>query len=150
MKKTVAIAISLIALLALSAVYTPAQGPGRGFRHGPGGGHVFDQLDLTDQQQSAIKEILAAEKAANEPIFQELASVRKELNEATAEGKFDEAQVQALATRHGQAMAQLMVERERVKSQIYAVLTPEQREKAEQLRNRRGPRRRGQAPPPGQ
>ena len=54
----------------------------------------------------------------------------------TAQGSFDEGKVQAIADRQGTTLAKFLVEKEKMKSKIYAtVLTPEQRAKAEKLRN---------------
>lgn len=47
---------------------------------------------------------------------------------------FDGAAVRALATRQNAARVELIVSRARVKSQIYALLTPEQRELAQKIR----------------
>lgn len=93
-------------------------------------------LDLSDQQEAQIKAILEAEKPKVQPLIAELAVGRKALQEATDNGAFNEAQVKALADKQGETLAALIVEKERVKTQIYAVLTPEQRAKAEQFRSR--------------
>lgn len=93
-------------------------------------------LDLTDQQEAQIKAILETEKPKVQPLIAELAVGRKALQEATDNGAFNEAQVKALADKQGETLAALIVEKERVKTQIYAVLTPEQRAKAEQFRSR--------------
>jgi Spy/CpxP family protein refolding chaperone len=52
---------------------------------------------------------------------------------ATANGAFDEAAVSQIAAEQGQLSAQLIVEKERVKSQIFAILTNEQKAKAVEL-----------------
>ncbi len=49
-------------------------------------------------------------------------------------GQFDEAKVQAVAKGQAEIISQLIVEKARMKSRMYAVLTPEQRAKAEQMR----------------
>jgi Spy/CpxP family protein refolding chaperone len=99
-------------------------------------GRVARELNLTDQQKVEIKAIIEAERPRVEPLVRQLAATRRELREATANGQFDEAQVGALASRQGQTLAQLIVEKERVKSQVYGVLTPEQRAKAAEIINR--------------
>ena len=93
-------------------------------------------LNLSDEQDTQIKAILEAEKPKVQPLIAELAANRKALQEATDNGAFNEAQVSAIAAKQGDTLAALIVEKERVKTQIYAVLTPEQRAKAEQFRSR--------------
>jgi Spy/CpxP family protein refolding chaperone len=93
-------------------------------------------LGLSDEQEAKIKAILDAEKPKIQPLVAELAANRKALQEATDNGTFNEAEVKAIADKQGDTLAALIVEKERVKTQIYAVLTPEQRAKAEQFRSR--------------
>lgn len=93
-------------------------------------------LDLTEEQKTQIKTIIETERPKVQPIAVRTLATRKALLEATGAGQFDESQVKLLADQQGKNLAALIVEKERVKSQIYTVLTPEQREKVEQLRNR--------------
>ena len=91
-------------------------------------------LDLTDAQQTQVKSILEAERSRFGPLLTDAAMNRKQLNESTASGKFDEAEVRSLAARQAQTMTEMIVEKERVKAKIYnEVLTAEQRTKADQL-----------------
>ena len=83
-----------------------------------------------------IRAILEAEKPKIAPLVMDLATGHKALQTATNEGNFNEAQIQTIAAKQGETIAALIVEKERVKTQIYAVLTPEQRAKAEELRTR--------------
>ncbi|HMV50996.1 MAG TPA: Spy/CpxP family protein refolding chaperone [Blastocatellia bacterium] len=141
--KRIVIAASAALVLVAGSVFAFAQNR-RG--HFAGSGlPVFAQrfldrasvfLDLTDQQEAQIKAILEAEKPKVQPLIVELAANRKALTEATDNGTFNEAQVKAIADKQGDTLAALIVEKERVKTQIYAVLTPEQRAKAEQFRAR--------------
>ena len=94
-------------------------------------------LDLSDAQQTKVRSILEAERATLGPLFEEAARNRQQVREATASGNFDEARVRSLAARQAQSMAEIIVERERVKARIYSeVLTAEQRTKADQLLRR--------------
>ena len=56
---------------------------------------------------------------------------------AAITGDFNESQARAFAQKQTQIMNDLIVEKQRTKSQIYAVLTPEQRQKALQLMQQR-------------
>lgn len=124
-----------------------AQGPGRefgpGFRHHHGGwmlGHMTKELNLTADQQSQIKSIMQAERTKIQPLMQQLRQNEQAQN-ATITGNFDEEQARAFAGKQTQIMSDLIVEKQRTKSQIYAVLTPEQRQKAQQLMQERQQKR---------
>jgi Spy/CpxP family protein refolding chaperone len=143
--KKIIVAIIAIVVLALGAVFVSAQKAdhkgsheGRGFRkggHHRGGGMMLRGLDLTDAQKAQVKEIMEASKAKVQPLRESMKANRQKLQAATENGKFDEAAVQALANENASLSAQLLVERSRVKSQIFNILTPEQREKAAQLKS---------------
>ncbi len=77
---------------------------------------------------------LEKEKPVIKPILEDAKATRQKILAATANGTFNEEQITALANHQAQNMAKLIVERERVKTQIYQVLTPEQRAKLEQMK----------------
>ena len=149
MKKKIIITVSVVALLIMGTIFAFAAQRPFGMRHfgsrGFGGNpekfieHAVSRaalmLDLTSEQQTKIKAILAAEKPIVQPLVMQLRANRQELQQTTDNGQFNEAQVQAIAAKQGQTLAQLIVEKERVQAQIYAVLTPAQRTKAEKLRD---------------
>jgi len=100
-----------------------------GFGGGQMFGRMFRNLDLTDQQKTDIRKILEAERSVMQPVHEQLRANRDALNAATKDGQFNEAQVAQLAQKQGDLMAQMIVSRERVQSQIWQILTPEQRDK---------------------
>ncbi len=139
MKRRILIIAGLVALVLTGSVYA--------VRHARGNrnlsfaerivARIARRLDLTDTQQAKVKSILEAERQNVAPLFAQAAKNRQQLHEATANGKFDEAQVRTIAAQQGQTMTELIVARERVKSKIYNdVLTPEQRTKADELMQR--------------
>jgi Spy/CpxP family protein refolding chaperone len=97
---------------------------------------VAERLGLTDAQKTEIKSILVAERPVAEPLFRQLVATRKQLRNMTGGGSFDEAQVRSLASQQAQTITELIVTKERVKSKVYQVLTPEQRATAEKMRAR--------------
>jgi protein CpxP len=125
-----AIVLALAAGLAASAA-TEGYG-GRFGRHGGMLKRMTRELNLTDAQQAQIKSIMTAEKTKIQPLRQQLRQNQQAEN-ASINGTFNQAQATAFAGKQSQIMNDLIVEKERAKSQIYAVLTPEQREKAQQL-----------------
>jgi Spy/CpxP family protein refolding chaperone len=90
--------------------------------------HLGNEVDLTERQQFRIRTILSMERPTFEPLMKQLAQAQRQMREATTNGKFDEAQVRAIAVGQAQTMSELIVLKERVRARIYnEVLTSEQR-----------------------
>jgi Spy/CpxP family protein refolding chaperone len=130
-------------LVAIGIIVARADDPGRHRWGGRGWGHhgplgyVAHELNLSDAQKSQIKSLWEAERPTVASLVQELASEGKEMDSATAQGNLDDSKVQAIATRQGETIAKLLVEKERLKSKIYTnVLNPEQRTKADELQKK--------------
>jgi len=106
---------------------------------------MAEVLDLTDEQRTQIEKIVAAEREAVKPLVRQLREKHKELRAVTKGAAFDEAAVRGLAAGQAGIFTELIVAKARVKSKIFAVLTPEQQAKAEKIRplweGRRGHRR---------
>ena len=142
--KFLGIAIALLALILcgtalLSYAQEPAGPPSGG--HGFGGaghrnmGFMLRELNLTDAQREQIKGMVKAQRASMRTTGQALAQNRLAVLQATANGTFDQAKVQALAFQRAQLDAQMTVQHEALQHQIYTqVLTADQRAKADQLR----------------
>ena len=111
--------------------------------------HLTQMLNLTDAQAAELKPFLEAERATIDSLMKKMDDFHKQLEESTAQGHFDEAQVRALASQQAQTMTDLIVEQERVKAKIYNTLTPEQRTRLEELHRRGGPHGRGPGQPGG-
>ncbi|MBV9086428.1 MAG: Spy/CpxP family protein refolding chaperone [Acidobacteriaceae bacterium] len=95
------------------------------------------ELNLSDAQQAQIKSMIDAEKTTVRPLVQQLATQQKQMLAATANGAYDDAKVRSIANDQSQVIAQLLVEKEKLISNVYQnVLTPEQRTKADALRQR--------------
>ncbi|HSB76204.1 MAG TPA: Spy/CpxP family protein refolding chaperone [Terriglobales bacterium] len=99
--------------------------------------HLTRALDLTDAQQQQMKALVEAERPALKGLMQQLASQRQQMLAATQNGQFDQAQVQGIANQQGQTLASLIVARQELQSKTYALLTPEQRTKFDQMQQRR-------------
>ncbi|HEX3155433.1 MAG TPA: Spy/CpxP family protein refolding chaperone, partial [Candidatus Angelobacter sp.] len=82
------------------------------------------------------KGIMASEKTKIKPMMQQLRQ-NQQAEDANINGSFDENQARTFANKQAQLMTDLIVEKERMRSQVYAVLTPEQRQKALQLMQER-------------
>ncbi len=106
-------------------------------RHGGHHGHhhLWKELNLTDAQKKEMFSIRLEERAKMKPLVQKLKEGRDQLR-ALPKGQFDEAKVRAIAKGHADIITELIVEKQRMKSRIYAVLTPEQHAKVEQMREK--------------
>jgi Spy/CpxP family protein refolding chaperone len=137
-KKSIILAAILMALAA--GLATTAFGQYRGMGFGRNNGwmlkHMAKQLNLTEAQQTQIKGIMADEKTKIKPMVQQLRQ-NQQAEDANVNGSFDENQARTFANKQAQLMTDLIVEKERMRSQVYAVLTPEQRQKALQLMQER-------------
>lgn len=88
-----------------------------------------DYLNLTDAQQSQIKQIIAKEKPTLQPLWEQEHQSHQAMIQLVASGNFDEAKAQAIAQQAGQTHTQLMLEHARVAAEAYQVLTPDQKTK---------------------
>ncbi len=106
---------------------------GKQMHHKKHFGQFLKKLNLTAEQKTQVKQIMTEEREKIKPLAQSLKEQRKELRDLTKGGAFDEQKVRAAASKQANTMTDLIVARERMKSRIFAVLTPEQRDKAEQM-----------------
>lgn len=148
MKKKVIFAIVAAGLLITGAIFVVGQkamrhdGPGFGHGRGMHGGvgMFLRGLDLTDEQKGKVKEIMDGSKAAVEPLMQQMKDNHVKIADLGKDGKFDQAQVEALAAEKGSIVSKLVIEKEKAKAQAFAILTDEQKAKAEELRAKFGER----------
>lgn len=154
--KTLVVAISVVTLLAaigFSQTAATTAGPGHRGRHfGRMLGISTRHLDLTDAQKTQMKDIMTKEKPTIQPLMQQLAQNRRQMRQLESAGTFDESKVRPLATQQSQTMAELIVQKARIKSELMQVLTPEQKTKMAAFEARREARfqkhlQQGQAAP---
>lgn len=150
------------ALLMSVAALAQHGGPG-GHRGGPGGpggpghhgdllGHFARELNLTDAQQAQVKQLTDAFHESNKALHEQLVKGGPGGGgpfEGLKDGAFDEAAVRAAAQARANLHVEMEVAHARLMSQIYALLTPEQKAKVAELRQRHEGRRGQQPPPPG-
>ncbi len=111
-------------------------GGGWGRRGGRGGMHgmMFRGINLTDDQKAKMKTISESFRERTKSLHQELRAKRQELRRASEGGTFNESlavqKLQESATLQGK----LMGEQFRMRQEMAAVLTPEQKTQIEQKR----------------
>jgi periplasmic protein CpxP/Spy len=142
MKNRILVLAGVAALIIGATVFAVGQG-GPGGPHGGEPGdmmeHMSRVLNLTDAQKTQVKAIMDAERAATEPSRGKIEEIHKQIEATVMSGQFDEAQVRALAGQASQIMTDEMVEHVRAHAKIFALLTPEQRAKAQEMHKQMGP-----------
>jgi protein CpxP len=140
MKRKIVIGAAAVLVVALGIAV--AQEHRRAKQWGPGmPGHIMAhlarKLNLTDAQKTQVKGIWTAEKPTVVPMLKQLADTHKQLAALSTQGEFNEAQVRPLANQQAQTMANLIVERQKMMSEVEKILTPEQRTKLNEMRQKR-------------
>ena len=137
-RSKMSIAALAIVLVTGIAIAQPHGGPhGGDFFGGPMLGFFSDYLDLTDAQRAQIKQIIAKEKPALEPLFQQEMQTHEQMMTLIQNSSFDEAKAQAIATQGAQVRAQLEVQHARIANEAYQVLTADQKTKLAQFISKR-------------
>ncbi len=129
-----ALVVILTAAIVLSQSFHRARMHGDGMFAGPLIG--FHHLNLTDEQRAQMKDIMTKEKPTLGPLMQQLHQTRHELNQLEMSGSFDEAKVREVASQQAQTMIELTVQRARVQSELFQLLTPEQKTKMNEMMQR--------------
>lgn len=122
--------------LGVTAVHSQPPGGGRGGfgghgHHGERGGgpamFLLHGLDLTDDQESQIEALHEGQKEAVEAQSEALGEARKALHQLVLSGTYSEAAAAPYAAQIGTASAELARLHAKIGSEIYNLLTPEQR-----------------------
>jgi|SRR5579864_3257266 len=117
----------------------PAQGsaPGqqRQWHRGPMLDRMASELNLTDDQKQQVKSILDSARQSAQPVAQQLRQDRQALRDAVQSGKSD-ANIDQLSGDVGNLTGQLTAIHTKAFAKIYALLTPDQRTKAQALHDR--------------
>jgi Spy/CpxP family protein refolding chaperone len=101
------------------------------WKHHHKGHHFLKELGLSDAQKDQVHAIMAEGRSKTKPLVQKLKEGREQIGVLVKSGQFDEGKVRAIAKGQADIRTDLIVERARVISKIWAVLTPEQRAKAQ-------------------
>lgn len=110
-------------------------GKHRGHRGGRmGGAMMFKGINLTDEQKAQMKQLSQSFRERNKPLREQLRAKRQELRQAGEGGTFDEALATQKLTETAGLQAKLMGEQFKLRQEMLAVLTPEQKTQLEQKR----------------
>jgi len=147
--KKIIIAILALAVLATGVMFAIGQRSGDSDKRfgGKRGGHhrgariALRGVGLTDEQKAKMKEIRQASRETIKPLREALKANREKMRTLSENGSFDEVAVTALANEQAAISAKLIVERQRVISQTFALLTDEQKAKLAEAKAKRTERR---------
>jgi periplasmic protein CpxP/Spy len=146
------LSVGTAALMIAAIAVAQPPGGGPGFGPGPGGpggwGHhhrggpmmimglLADELELSDGQREQIHGILDDAHQQAEPLWKAVGDARQALMDASSADPVDEAAVRVAATQLADAEANAALNHAQVLAQVRSILTPEQRTKADEIRQR--------------
>ena len=99
------------------------------FMGGHGLGLPLHQLNLTADQRSQVKQIFQTEKPTMKPLMQQEFQSHQQLFQLITSGNFDQAKAAAIAAQESQTHIQLEVEHAKIASQVYQLLSSDQKAK---------------------
>lgn len=127
--------------------YGAGFGPGMGGRGGMDPEVRVDRLaarlDLSAEQREQVRAIIDKAQPETLALREKLNDNRQQLQTLARDGDAKESEIRKLAETQGKLMADMIVQRAKVHNAINTVLTPEQRERFQQMGPGRGPGRGG-------
>lgn len=134
-KKIIGGFMVVLALLISAAVgFAQHERGERGARGEEGGFGFFRDLNLSDAQKEQMKQIAARYKESTKNLREQLHNLHKNGFDPLNGGTFDEAAVRSQAQSRANLEVEMEVARARMMSEMYAVLTPEQKAQLAQRR----------------
>jgi len=94
-------------------------------------------LKLSAAQKEQVGAIMKAEQEQAEPLRLKMAEGHTQIQALVNAATYDESAVRAIAAEQAKTRAELLVSRTRAMNQVNALLTPEQRELAQRMRDSR-------------
>ena len=142
-------ALTLMAVLAglLAGGVALAQGPGPG-RRGPGGfggfggpgGLPLRALNLTETQQDQIKQVMQRSREQNRNVGEQLRTAAEAERTAVETIPVDEGLIRSTTQALVEAQTEMAIQRARLQSEIFALLTMDQQAQVKKLRADRAQR----------
>jgi periplasmic protein CpxP/Spy len=126
---------TITAVLTLFAGMAFAQGGASAPMHHRHGGFMggmelpLHQLNLTDDQKAQVKQIFEAERPAMKPLMQQEHAAHTQMIQLITSGTFEQAKVAAAAAQESQVHMQMEIEHAKIASQIYQLLSSDQKAK---------------------
>ena len=127
-------ALAISGLFAAHLTANTTQAPG-GPKEPRAFGRMARRLGLSDQQREQIQGILKSHAGEIEKQIEAGRNGRKALRDAMDAAPLDEARIRQQALSLGEIRADAAVLRARIRSEIWPILSADQKEKAEQMRS---------------
>jgi protein CpxP len=99
------------------------------FMGGHGMGFPMRELNLTEDQHAQVKQIFQNEKGNIHPLMQQEFQAHQQMMQLVTSGNFDQAKATAIASQEAQTHIQMQVEHAKIASQIYQLLSSDQKAK---------------------
>ena len=119
-------------------------GHGGGDRCNYKGGHrgdkmmkVMKELDLSDEQRQAVREIKKESREQMQASREQMMEVRKELREASSADNYDASKIREIADKKAKLMANMTVKRVEIMQRIRSELTPDQQKEFAEMKEHR-------------
>jgi len=125
---------ALAAMLAVGASNIIYASPHEGGEKGNMMERMTQGLDLTDQQQQEVKQIHRKNRITGMTIHDAMQDNREAMHKLDLGAKNYKQQVAKLAAEQADLVKQMIVHHADVRAQVYALLTPEQRTMAAQMK----------------
>ncbi len=136
--RSLTLTAALAVLLAGGAMY--AQGPGPGGRtgrgpggFGPGGGLPLRALNLTEAQQQQVSTLAQQNREQTRTVTDRLRTAMEAQRKAVATIPVNEALIRSTTEELVEAQTDMAIQRARLQSEIFALLTPEQQADAKKM-----------------
>ena len=98
-------------------------------------------LDLTEDQQAQVRQIFQQEREANaterQQQAEQLRTIQQQIHDATLAANFDESTLRQLYSQRSTLLENGFLARQKAMHDIYTLLTPEQQQKFQDLRDMR-------------
>lgn len=141
MKRLRVRASAILALAGILAMSQPLMAQGR-FHDGASffgssfqTARIARKLHLSDEQRKQFREILNAARPEADELADAMLANRRALRELRKGTELSEREIQEIADLRGRLVSRMIVLKARVRGQIFALLTDEQRERFEKMRN---------------
>lgn len=142
MKTQLTALLALASMLALAPIAQAQPGGGPGGLFGPGPGpvamleHMADHLDLDDTQRAQVENIMEAARPEFEALREQLRANREALESLATDDPAYATELNDIAVSNGQLATEGTLLFTRVRSEVHAVLTEEQRDKLARSKER--------------
>lgn len=99
--------------------------------------HLSRRLDLSDEQQMQVQQLMDQTKPKFRALMNDMRDQRKAFDQLLMADNPSRDQIEAAVDKQSTAMKQMMLEGAQVRADFFALLTPEQRDRAKTLMQKR-------------